>query len=285
MSTDWGHLVGGVTGGIVSTMILHPIDLVKIRMQVERNRSQATMREVLRSVYRQLGWRGFYNGVTPNMAASGVAWGTYFFQYNTIKLHMRSHATEKLSPLQHISAAMLAGAGSMVVTNPLWVVKTRMCSAPTWAQLPYRGIWHGLKTIFQSEGLAGLYSGMVPGLIGVSHGACQFVVYEELKHFVNQKRGLHSEAKLETVDYLWTSAVSKAMAVAITYPYQVVRARLQLASQEHRSALKICRELYRFEGAAGFYKGLTANLLRVTPATAITFVVYENTWRLFHADH
>lgn len=32
----------------------------------------------------------------------------------------------------------------------------------------------------------------------------------------------------------------------------------------------------RYEGWRGFYKGLSANLTRVTPATVITFLVYEN---------
>lgn len=36
---------------------------------------------------------------------------------------------------------------------------------------------------------------------------------------------------------------------------------------------------YRYEGWKGFYKGLSANLIRVTPATVITFVVYENVSR------
>lgn len=35
----------------------------------------------------------------------------------------------------------------------------------------------------------------------------------------------------------------------------------------------------RQEGMRGFYKGLVAALTRVTPATAITFVVYENVSR------
>lgn len=35
----------------------------------------------------------------------------------------------------------------------------------------------------------------------------------------------------------------------------------------------------RREGVRGFYKGLLPSLLRVTPATALTFVVYEN---VFH---
>ena len=33
---------------------------------------------------------------------------------------------------------------------------------------------------------------------------------------------------------------------------------------------------FRNEGLRGFYKGLLPSLLRVTPATAITFLVYEN---------
>lgn len=33
---------------------------------------------------------------------------------------------------------------------------------------------------------------------------------------------------------------------------------------------------FRREGVRGFYKGLLPNLIRVTPATALTFVVYEN---------
>lgn len=34
--------------------------------------------------------------------------------------------------------------------------------------------------------------------------------------------------------------------------------------------------LLRNEGAAGFYKGIIPNIIRVTPACCITFVVYEN---------
>lgn len=32
----------------------------------------------------------------------------------------------------------------------------------------------------------------------------------------------------------------------------------------------------RNEGLLGFYKGVVPNLIRVTPACCITFVVYEN---------
>lgn len=34
---------------------------------------------------------------------------------------------------------------------------------------------------------------------------------------------------------------------------------------------------HRQHGPVGFYKGLSPNLMRVVPATALTFVVYEKT--------
>ena len=33
-SIQWEHLVSGMTAGVVSTLILHPLDLIKIRFQV-----------------------------------------------------------------------------------------------------------------------------------------------------------------------------------------------------------------------------------------------------------
>lgn len=32
----------------------------------------------------------------------------------------------------------------------------------------------------------------------------------------------------------------------------------------------------RFEGVRGFYKGITANVLKNAPAASVTFIVYEN---------
>ncbi|KAL0692134.1 hypothetical protein Bca4012_059314 [Brassica carinata] len=40
-------------------------------------------------------------------------------------------------------------------------------------------------------------------------------------------------------------------------------------------SLHVIRETARFEGLRGFYRGLTANLLKNVPASSITFIVYE----------
>ena len=136
----------------------------------------------------------------------------------------------------------------------------------------------GTRQILSSEGLRGFYRGLLPSLFGVSHGALQFMAYEQLKIY-RSKGGSGEQKDLGAVDFLVLSGLAKMFAGSITYPYQVVRSRLQMydADSTYRGARDVVRQVWRREGLAGFYKGLGANLLRVMPATWVTFLVYEKT--------
>ncbi|KAG7248602.1 hypothetical protein CRUP_013764, partial [Coryphaenoides rupestris] len=77
------HLAAGLSGGVVSTLILHPLDLVKVRFAVSdgldlRPKYNGIM-HCIRSVWLQEGLRGLYQGVTPNIWGAGASWGLYFF--------------------------------------------------------------------------------------------------------------------------------------------------------------------------------------------------------------
>jgi solute carrier family 25 (mitochondrial folate transporter), member 32 len=91
------------------------------------------------------------------------------------------------------------------------------------------------------------------------------------------------------------SGASKLFALAITYPYQVVRSRIQVrlliiaGSFSHILFIQnnatthlyptipaTIKRTWVEEGPRGFYRGLGTNLVRVLPGTCVTFVVYEN---------
>lgn len=105
----------------------------------------------------------------------------------------------------------------------------------------------------------GFYRGLVPSLFGVSHGAIQFMAYEQLKNHWAQSRG--GKDNLTNLDFLSLSAVSKIFAGSVTYPYQVVRARLQIydANQKYRNARDVCKQVFKQEGLSGFYRGYVSN--------------------------
>lgn len=102
------------------------------------------------------------------------------------------------------------------------------------------------------------------------------MAYEQLKIY-RAKSIPGGQKDLSTVDYLVISGFSKMFAGSVTYPYQVVRSRLQMydANRNYRGARDVIAQVWKREGLAGFYKGLGPNLLRVLPSTWVTFLVYE----------
>lgn len=54
-----------------------------------------------------------------------------------------------------------------------------------------------LVKTYRHEGIRkGLYRGFVPGVLGVSHSAIQFMLYEEMKKGYNEYRNLPLDCKL-----------------------------------------------------------------------------------------
>jgi len=285
------HLLAGVSGGVVATSILHPLDLLKIRFAVNDSKwklsssTRPSYRSTVATILRSEGVQGLYQGVTPNILGAGSAWGFYFFFYNAMKTSLQEgNAQKQLSAFSHLLAASAAGVLTLTMTNPIWVVKTRLVlqsgsqskSAGNSDTKVYKGFTDALIKIARHEGLRGLYSGFVPGLFGVSHGAVQFMAYEELKNSYHNYYKQEITTQLGTLEYLTFAALSKFFAALTTYPYQVVRARLQDTRNKYTSSRDCISKIYKGESWMGFYKGLTPNLVRVVPATMITFVVYEN---------
>ena len=72
------------------------------------------------------------------------------------------------------------------MTNPIWVAKTRMClQYETLGTSSHLTTWGTLSEMWRVEGIRGFYRGMIPGMIGVSCGALQILLYEELRNYYN----------------------------------------------------------------------------------------------------
>jgi solute carrier family 25 (mitochondrial folate transporter), member 32 len=148
---------------------------------------------------------------------------------------------------QHILASSTAGAVNVFATNPLWVAKTRLQIqgfhsgrsqiGDKTTVFKYRGTFHALSSIVRHEGLAGIYSGLSPSLLGVCHIAIQVPLYEELKKIAVCWHGDCGHPKdVTTFDILLSSALAKMVASSVTYPHEVIRSHMHASGRGGFSA-------------------------------------------------
>ncbi|KAL4801725.1 mitochondrial carrier domain-containing protein [Aspergillus unguis] len=293
LSSSVVETIAGFTAGIATTLCLHPLDLIKTRLQVDRTPSSrvgGSLRVVREIFHNEGGLAAFYRGLTPNIIGNSSSWALYFLFYSNVKdmigtWRLRRNLygeRQQLTSSDYFIASGAAGIMTSVLTNPIWVIKTRMLATGSQSPGAYTSFTKGAMQILRSEGIPGFYRGLVPSLFGVSHGALQFMAYEKLKLYRTTAPADHAgkgKRELNNLDFFVISSVSKVFAGSITYPYQVLRSRLQTydAHLAYRGVWDAIVQIWAAEGLAGFYKGLGPNLFRVLPSTWVTFLVYENT--------
>uniref|UniRef100_A0A7S3SEW7 Mitochondrial carrier protein n=1 Tax=Emiliania huxleyi TaxID=2903 RepID=A0A7S3SEW7_EMIHU len=313
-SQDWSHLLSGAGAGFLTTVLLHPLDLIKTRMHVQEAGGRrlpyySNVLQAFRVIVRVEGARGLYQGVGPNIFGSTVSWALYMFGYNQLKADLTRMqearpADARLSPSAvYIVAATASGTAVSLVMHPVFTIKTRMQLQlaargkgprgllPEAQRDNYSSSLVAVRRIVAEEGVASLYRGIGPSLLLVSHGSVQFLSYEHLKQAF---RGLNAgrvpagaaEADLSAPQLTAAATGSKVVATLVTYPYQVVRSILQQRAVvgsdvvQHATASGAVRHLWSSERLRGFYRGLVPHILRAAPTASVTLVSYEYLHRL-----
>ncbi|TAQ91504.1 hypothetical protein B7494_g203 [Chlorociboria aeruginascens] len=188
-----------------------------------------------------------------------------------------------------------------MVTNPIWVIKTRLMSQvsrkstsndarPPWH---YRSTLDAAKKMYRNEGILSFYSGLTPALLGLTHVAVQFPCYEYLKtKFTGKGMGQSAEGDNSThlIGVLSASVLSKIMASSATYPHEVIRTRLQT---QQRSMPSASSEYSAFRGGLeGAEHHDTPSIIAKTKAaiprykgivTTAKTILREEGWRAFYA--
>jgi solute carrier family 25 folate transporter 32 len=213
---------------MASAAVFFPLDLVKTRQQATEGTRKLKMLATARNILATGGPSALYSGLSVTLYGSGFAWGLYFFGYNALQQVLRRRHGQDDKPLgsaDYFLAANVTGATVCVVTNPIWVVKTRMqlqdrdrdrsraamngvngggeatasraaataAVGAAAAQKPvlaghnrYSSMWDGLYKLAVQEGLPGLSRGLVPNLLNVVHGSIHIASYERLRSFTLQ---------------------------------------------------------------------------------------------------
>uniref|UniRef100_A0A7S4IST9 Mitochondrial carrier protein n=1 Tax=Odontella aurita TaxID=265563 RepID=A0A7S4IST9_9STRA len=301
--------LAGIGSGVMASVFCAPLDLIRTRMQVMgevRGPAAAAGRNVATggnaripslSVYRAIadivkedGFRGCFRGLGATLATVPLFWGIYFPLYEELKreLHrgyIRRYGVSDVGSGQcpaivHMGSAIMAGAVADTVCNPMFLVRTRMQTEalhyfeqPLQERRPH-GVVGTIRSLYAEGGVPVFWRGLTASLMGLSHVAIQFPVYEFLKA---EARADSPTGEESASDLLLASGVAKMCASLVTYPHEVIRSRMMDARgpEAGKNVFQVATRIVGKEGYLTLYTGLHVSLLRVVPNCCITFMSYE----------
>ncbi len=194
---------------------------------------------------------------------------------------------------------LICGVGmtSVLFTYPLDVIRVRMAyhtrstgnghpSKPTFLHAASE-IYHEVPklpptstvtpTVFSRFPILKLYRGFTVTIIGmIPYAGTSFLTWGFLHSYFTP---LSDRRKGNPVADLSIGAVAGAVSQTVSYPFEVVRRRMQVGGLTHPDRWMRWGEtvttIWKSKGWRGFYVGLSIGYLKIVPMTAVSFTVWQ----------
>ncbi|KAI0136608.1 mitochondrial thiamine pyrophosphate carrier 1 [Xylariales sp. AK1849] len=289
-------VTAGATAGLISRFVIAPLDVVKIRLQLqthpltkprsnhEPNGSPVYRGTIstLRHIVQNEGITGLWKGNVPAelMYVSYAAIQFTMYRSITLLLHRTLGERTVPKPVESFVSGAGAGATATAATYPLDLLRTRFAAQGT--ERVYTSLRRAISDIGRDEGPRGFFRGLGPGLAQiVPFMGLFFAIYEGIRQ------------PLGRLDLPFGSGDASAGVIASVvaktgvFPLDLVRKRIQVQGPTrgryvHKNipayetgTVGTVKMIAKAEGFRGLYRGLTVGLIKAAPASAVTMWTYE----------
>jgi solute carrier family 25 oxoglutarate transporter 11 len=284
----WFAFVAGGLGDASATLVSHPMDVTKIRLQLTGELSAATrvpsgLSHVVRTAQSIRAQQGLVGGLYAGLSAAVLRQLSFSSMrhglFSLLNSQYIEHFQRRMSAMEQVLGGAVIGAACAAATTPCDVVLVRMQADGHWPPGQRRGYRHapdGFSRIVREEGAGTLWRGASATVTrGVLITCSQLPAYHTSKAYLLQS-GLFTD---NIITHVLCSLVSAATASVISCPADVIKTRLMnMKSDGNRTysgAWDCARKLAVSEGLGGFYKGLGATFARLGPHTLCMWVMQE----------
>ncbi|KAI0175605.1 mitochondrial dicarboxylate carrier protein [Hypoxylon sp. FL1284] len=292
-------LVAGATAGLISRFVIAPLDVVKIRLQLQSHSlsdplSHASLGggapvykgtvRTLRHIVRHEGLTALWKGNVPAEMMYVAYASVQFTAYRSFtQLLRRALGDQRRLPraAESFVAGAAAGAAATASSYPLDLLRTRFAAQGN--DRVYASLRRAVRAIGRDEGLRGFFRGLAPALASVVPSMGLFFAAYEGARAPLARLDLPADAGDAAAGVL-----ASLLAKTGVFPLDLVRKRIQVQGPtraryvhknipEYAGTLRTVRAILAREGVRGLYRGLTVSLFKAAPASAVTMWTYERT--------
>jgi len=197
-STDLGtfrRLTAGAMAGVTSVIATYPLDIVRTRLSIQ-SASFASLKKdtklpgmfaTMKNMYRSEGGIfALYRGLGPTLAGVAPYVGINFATYETMRKVVTPEGQANPSTLGKLLAGAVSGAVAQSFTYPFDVLRRRFqVNTMSGMGYQYKGFFDAIRVIITTEGVRGLYKGLLPNLLKVAPSiGSSFASYELTRDFL-----------------------------------------------------------------------------------------------------
>ncbi|KAK5084323.1 mitochondrial aspartate-glutamate transporter agc1 [Lithohypha guttulata] len=157
------EIIAGGTAGFCQVVFTNPLEIVKIRLQIQgelAKRSDAVPRRSAMWIVRNLGVVGLYKGASACLLRDGPFSAIYFPTYAHLKKDFFGESPQKkLGVVQLLTAGAIAGMPAAYLTTPCDVIKTRLQVEARKGEATYNGLVDAARKIYAQEGFKAFWKG------------------------------------------------------------------------------------------------------------------------------
>jgi solute carrier family 25 (mitochondrial S-adenosylmethionine transporter), member 26 len=249
-------LAGAVARGVAQT-VLHPVDVVRTRLQAQGVSMQ---------------WRAgvFAKGILPQVLLASPAGALQFLGFEAAKKQLAElDDSPKSRELRMLTAGAAGSLLAAVCRVPQEVLKQRIQADI------YPNLAVAFRETIRTGGVPGLYKGALATISrDVPWNALSFMFHGRAKVlFAAVKRRAPEDG-----ENLVLAGISGAMAAVIMTPVDVVKTRLmtqRLGVTKYSGIVGTLKTIVREEGAGTLMRGVVPRVMFLAPLAGITFSLYE----------
>ena len=277
--------ISGCTAGVISRLVIAPMDVLKIRFQMETsttNRKYKSVFNSLRMITKEEGILALWKGNLVATYMYFVYGGVQFWSYFEIQSRLKQSTLVPKSFHDFIAGA---GAGVLATTvcYPLDLLRTRF--AVQGNEKLYKSFFGAITDIKKSEGIKGFYKGWLPSVLSIMpqmglvfhfHGIYTSLYDKHLKH----------GGFLDASNHFISGGLAGITSKLLVLPLDLIRKRLQVQGPlnakmvtgpvpKYEKLVGALASILKKEGVRGLFRGVWPTILKAGPASATTFFVVE----------
>jgi len=285
------QFAAGGCAGFVEVSLMHPLDLVKTRLQVQGSNAMNARYSSVFDCFRQMihaeGFGSLYKGILPPLLAETPKRAVKFFTFEQYKI-LFSFGKHQPDAVALTLAGLCCGITEAFVINPFEVVKVRLQTEAGVSLKEQRSTLATAKEIVEAEGLGlrGLNKGLTSTL--GRHGVFNMVYFSFYHNVKDAFPALEDPLKEFGRKFLIGLTAGTLSSIA-NIPFDVAKSRIQgpqpVPGQiKYRTCFATMATVAKEEGVAALYRGLVPKIMRLGPGGAIMLLVYDYAFQYLKAE-